>query len=101
MFESEKINQEMDATSEAMNQFDESMKKQIALLLKVVLLNKSLKEDNVPCEIDQVVIYCFNLIHSIFVIFIIILLNFDDKGECCFIRVSIWVRLVLRRIRLL
>jgi hypothetical protein len=46
----------MDATSEVMNQFDESMKKQIALLLKVVLLNKSLKEDNVPCEIDQVVI---------------------------------------------
>ncbi|GAU12002.1 hypothetical protein TSUD_196260 [Trifolium subterraneum] len=43
----------MDATSEVMNQFDESMKKQIALLLKVVLLNKSLKEDNVPCEIDE------------------------------------------------
>nr|AFK39190.1 unknown [Medicago truncatula] len=43
----------MASTSEAMNEFDESMKKQIALILKVVLLNKSLKEDNIPCEIDQ------------------------------------------------
>ncbi|XP_058759727.1 dual specificity protein phosphatase 1 isoform X2 [Vicia villosa] len=43
----------MAATSEAMNQFDESMKKQIAVILKVVLLNKSLKEDNIPCEIDE------------------------------------------------
>lgn len=47
----------MAATSEAMNQFDESMKKQIAVILKVVLLNKSLKEDNIPCEIDEVVTY--------------------------------------------
>ncbi|CAK8563552.1 unnamed protein product [Lathyrus sativus] len=36
-----------------MNQFDESMKKQIAVILKVMLLNKSLKEDNIPCEIDE------------------------------------------------
>ncbi|CAI8585003.1 unnamed protein product [Vicia faba] len=43
----------MAATSEAMNKFDESMKKQIAVILKVVLLNKSLKEDNIPCEIDE------------------------------------------------
>lgn len=50
-------NFEMAATSEAMNQFDESMKKQIAVILKVVLLNKSLKEDNIPCEIDEVVTY--------------------------------------------
>jgi len=61
----------MATTSEAMNEFDESMKKQIALILKVVLLNKSLKEDNIPCEIDEVI----NLIMLHFVIIFIILRN--------------------------
>lgn len=75
----------MAATSEAMNQFDESMKKQIAVILKVVLLNKSLKEDNIPCEIDEVVsCYCFNLINCILFVIMIILMDIVKKDEFYF-----------------
>lgn len=86
----------MASTSEAMNEFDESMKKQIALILKIVLLNKSLKEDNIPCEIDQVVY----LIKLHFVIIFTILLNFVTNDECYLVRVCFWVQLVLLRTRL-
>ncbi|XP_061345511.1 dual specificity protein phosphatase 1-like isoform X2 [Gastrolobium bilobum] len=40
-------------TSAAMDQFDESMKKQIASLLRVMNLVKSFKQDNTPCKIDE------------------------------------------------
>ncbi|KAJ1405616.1 Tyrosine specific protein phosphatases domain [Sesbania bispinosa] len=43
----------MAATSAAMDQFDESMKKQMSSLLRAMFVVKSLKEDNTPCEIDE------------------------------------------------
>lgn len=36
-----------------MHQYDETMKKQLASLLRVMSLVKSFKEDNTPCEIDE------------------------------------------------
>ncbi|XP_004508378.1 dual specificity protein phosphatase 1 isoform X2 [Cicer arietinum] len=43
----------MAATSEAINQFDDSMKKQMESFLRAFLSIKSLKEDKTPCEIDE------------------------------------------------
>jgi protein-tyrosine phosphatase len=36
-----------------MDQFDESIKKQVAALFKVITLTRCIKEDNVPCKIEE------------------------------------------------
>ncbi|KAL4398154.1 hypothetical protein HN51_002759 [Arachis hypogaea] len=41
------------ATSSVVDEFDESMKKQISSLLRVMSLVKSFKQDNTPCKIDE------------------------------------------------
>lgn len=57
----------MAATSEAINQFDDSMKKQMESFLRAFLSIKSLKEDKTPCEIDEVFTAFYYLnIHCIF-----------------------------------
>ncbi|XP_040996150.1 dual specificity protein phosphatase 1 [Juglans microcarpa x Juglans regia] len=36
-----------------MNQFDESVRKQLAMLLRVMNLTRCVKEDNIPCKIEE------------------------------------------------
>jgi hypothetical protein len=38
-----------------MDQFDDSIKNQIAALLRVINVTRCFKEDNVPCEIEEVI----------------------------------------------
>nr|POF11385.1 isoform 2 of dual specificity protein phosphatase 1 [Quercus suber] len=36
-----------------MDQFDESIRKQVAALFRVISLTKCIKDDNVPCKIEE------------------------------------------------
>lgn len=65
----------MATNSAAIDQFDKSMKKQIASILRALVYVKSVKEDNTPCKIDEVVfVYdSDDSVHSVSLIFWIII----------------------------
>lgn len=67
-----------------MDQIDDSMRNQIAALLRVVNFTRCFKEDNVPCKIEEVIdmvpfpLCCFVYSPDFFLTFFVVLISISQ-----------------------